>query len=269
MIEQAAELGPLIGRGRTAQVYAWGSDRVLKLYHAGLPRRLAEEEAAAARIVSAADVGTPRFDGLRELDGRTGLLFERVEGPPMARLMVARPWLVLRCARQLAERHAAIHELPATGLRSQRAGMEQAIREAPRLDEAVRARVLATIAALPDGDRLCHGDFHPDNVLCTPRGAMVIDWQPASRGNPAADVARTLYLCAEAAVPADLFNPASRLVIAGWRRAFAAMYWRRYRSLTGMTAAEIAGWRIPVLAARLHEGIEEEQERLVTLVARG
>ena len=42
-----------------------------------------------------------------------------------------------------------------------------------------------------DGDKLCHGDFHPGNVLLTEKGAVVIDWMTASICNPWADMART------------------------------------------------------------------------------
>lgn len=241
---------------------------MLKLFHAGTPAHWAKEEAAAAHLASQAGVGAPRFDGIQQLEGRVGLIFERVEGPSMAHLITERPWSVLASARQLAARHAAIHRLPAPALRPQRARLERNIGAAPGLSAEVKARVLAALAGLPDGDRLCHGDLHPDNVLCTRRGPVVIDWQPACRGNPAADVARTLYLCAESAVPAGHFSPAARALIATFRRLFAAVYWRRYRALTGMPAEEVAAWRVPVLAARLAEHIPEEQARLVALVER-
>ena len=34
--------GARIGQGRTAEVFAWGNDRALKLYHAGWPATAAE-----------------------------------------------------------------------------------------------------------------------------------------------------------------------------------------------------------------------------------
>src|SRR5262249_32610054 len=60
---------------------------------------------------------------------------------------------------------------------------------------------LAMLEALPDGDRLCHGDFHPANVLVGRNGPAVIDWTGATRGDPAADLARTRLLLQAGAVP--------------------------------------------------------------------
>jgi aminoglycoside phosphotransferase (APT) family kinase protein len=47
---------------------------------------------------------------------------------------------------------------------------------------------------LPDGDRLCHGDYHPGNVLQAAGRIAVIDWGAATRGAPETDHARALLL---------------------------------------------------------------------------
>ena len=41
----------------------------------------------------------------------------------------------------------------------------------------------------PERPALCHGDFHPFNVMLSPRGPIVIDWNNAHIGNPLEDVA--------------------------------------------------------------------------------
>ena len=46
------------------------------------------------------------------------------------------------------------------------------------------------------GGRLLHVDLHPDNVLLSSRGPVVIDWANARAGNPAFDVAMTWVICA-------------------------------------------------------------------------
>jgi Ser/Thr protein kinase RdoA (MazF antagonist) len=47
---------------------------------------------------------------------------------------------------------------------------------------------------MPDCDRLCHGDFHPMNVLGEASQPIVIDWPNACRGDPAGDVCRSYLL---------------------------------------------------------------------------
>ena len=43
---------------------------------------------------------------------------------------------------------------------------------------------LEKLDALPDGDRLCHGDFHPGNILLGGDGPAVIDWTDAPAATP-------------------------------------------------------------------------------------
>ena len=47
---------------------------------------------------------------------------------------------------------------------------------------------------MPEGDCLCHGDFHPINVLGAVSRPLVIDWSHACSGNPSADVCRSYLL---------------------------------------------------------------------------
>ena len=57
-----------------------------------------------------------------------------------------------------------------------------------------RRDLLDGIADMPDGDRLCHGDFHPMNILGEASQPVIIDWLDARRGDPAADVCRSYLL---------------------------------------------------------------------------
>ncbi|WP_308530680.1 aminoglycoside phosphotransferase family protein [uncultured Paenibacillus sp.] len=57
----------------------------------------------------------------------------------------------------------------------------------------MKQEIMDYLKSLPDGTRLCHGDFHPENVMIGERN-WVIDWMTGMIGNPAGDVARTLLL---------------------------------------------------------------------------
>jgi aminoglycoside phosphotransferase (APT) family kinase protein len=62
------------------------------------------------------------------------------------------------------------------------------------LDARRKRHLIDRIARVPDGDRLCHGDFHPLNILGEASRPVIIDWPDASRGDPAADVCRSYLL---------------------------------------------------------------------------
>ena len=74
-------LGALIGRGRTAEVYAWDEGRIVKLYWRDWPEATVRHEEEMALLVNEAGLATPRFYGRVEVDGRQGLVYERVDGP--------------------------------------------------------------------------------------------------------------------------------------------------------------------------------------------
>jgi aminoglycoside phosphotransferase (APT) family kinase protein len=54
-----------------------------------------------------------------------------------------------------------------------------------------------------DGDALLHRDLHPINVILTPDGPVIIDWESAACGPPIADVAMTWVIIGFSDVPGD------------------------------------------------------------------
>jgi aminoglycoside phosphotransferase (APT) family kinase protein len=157
-----------------------------------------------------------------------------------------------------------MHQCAARGWPSQRDSLQNAVRRAGANHPQVRDAVLQALAALPDGDRLCHGDFHPDNVLLTARGPVVIDWISGTRGHPLADVARTVLLAKLGEPPP---GAKGRWLLQLGRGLFQAMYLRHYfRLRPDLSRADLAAWELPVVAARLAEGIEPERPKLVALI---
>ncbi|MFC2013409.1 phosphotransferase family protein [Chloroflexota bacterium] len=63
----------------------------------------------------------------------------------------------------------------------------------------VKEVVLEALEQLPDGSAVCHGDFHPRNIIISSRGPVIIDWANATQGNPLADVAWILLASQTAA----------------------------------------------------------------------
>ena len=61
---------------------------------------------------------------------------------------------------------------------------------------------LKVLERLPDDKFLCHGDFHPDQIIMSPKGPIVIDWITAIKGSPASDVAQSSLVLRLGAPPA-------------------------------------------------------------------
>lgn len=252
-----AGLGPLLGQGRAAEIYAWGDDQVLKLFR-GPWTGMAEREARVAQAACSSGVRTPRVLGLTQVDGRPGILFERIDSPSMLHSLVTWPWQVWRSARAFAGLHFAVHQCAVPGLTPAREAVEQGIRRADALPAREKEGVLALLARLPDGDRLCHGDFHPDQIMYSSRGPVVIDWGNAVQGDPLLDVAQTCLLLRLGAMPPGTPLPAQILAQA-LRRTFHAAYVRHYLHLSAADRQQVAAWEAPLAAARLGAGLPEER----------
>jgi aminoglycoside phosphotransferase (APT) family kinase protein len=260
-------IGTRIGDGRTAEIYTWGDHQVIKLFRADLPLDWVDYEARIAQIVIEAGISAPAFDGVVEINGRRGIVYEYIQGTSMRTQMQQQPWLMIQFAQQFAEVHATMHQRSAPALPSQHERIETGIRQAPRLSAALKKRLLKRLETLPDGDSVCHGDFHPDNVLMSPRGLLVIDWTDAKRGIPAADLARTRLLLRESALPSSL-STAERLLFNVFRRIFYKAYWKSYTRLRPTSRESVQAWIPLQAAARLNESIDEEEDHLVQLAGK-
>jgi len=93
----------------------------------------------------------PRVEEVRP----DALVLERISGPTMGRDLRDRPWMAGRHVRTLVGLHERLHEIEF------------------------------------EGACVVHFDLHPDNVLLSPEGPVVIDWTNARSGEAAQDLAMT------------------------------------------------------------------------------
>jgi len=254
--------GVKLGEGREAEVYAWNADAVLKLYRPGYQGHRTE-----ASVLSALDGRglAPRLLDTVEIEGRTGLVMQRIPGPDVFTLLQRQPWRVRSLARAFAAAHLTIGgcEAPAD-LPGQREALAGRIADGP-LPAPLRSYVRQVLDDLPEGDQLCHGDFHPGNALVAGDRIGVIDWANATRGAPASDHARTLLLL-RWANPLPGTPALSRALIAAGRTLTARLYARAYRAGSPGPANNVHRWLVVHAAARLSEGIEAETGTLVRLI---
>ena len=255
-----------IAEGRTAEIYAWEDGHILKLYRDWCPSDWVDYEARIARAVHEAGIPSPEAGEIIEVNGRRGLIYEYLDGISMLQDMNARPWSLFKQARWLADLQVKINQQSITGLPSYKDRLHYDISHTQYLRPDMREKALARLEALPAGQNLCHGDYHPGNILITKHGPVVIDWMTASSGNPWTDVARTsMILSIGAKVAKNQVRPVIRMAIKLYHRA----YLNRYHALKPDTENESNGWMPVIAAARLNEEIVPEREALIKMVKEG
>jgi aminoglycoside phosphotransferase (APT) family kinase protein len=157
----------LIASGRAADVYAYGAGRVLRRYRSDHDNLY---EAAVMQYARAYGYPVPE---VFEVTGRD-MVMERLSGTTMLTAMGAQPWKMTSYAATLAGLMHALHEIPVPDWLHPKLG---------------------------GGGSLVHLDLHPDNVMLTPRGPVVIDWSNAGRGDPDAEVADLWLIMSNADIP--------------------------------------------------------------------
>lgn len=253
-----------LGEGAEAEVFALDEARVLRIMRAQGQGPRVEQEALALASAAAAGIRVPRVFERFEVDGRAGVVMERLEGPDYLSRIGMKPWSVFSVGRVTGELHARINAVPAPpGLRSGREacfeGLERLAGELQGMGPDVR-RILDT---LPDGDRLCHGDFHPGQILAHGGEPVAIDWPAAARGDPDGDHARTLVLLRLGEPPPGVSATLTLLARFG-RTLLLRAYRKAYRrSRPTLDAGRLERWITVMLACRLGDRIPGERERVI------
>lgn len=246
---RTAEIGSLLASGNTADVFAWGDNRVVKLYKpAPWAKRVAFREAANQAAVEAMGIPVPAVYGVVEYSDRWGVVSDRVQGTSFAQRMLADPTLVTGHVEALIDLQLRLQQTTASFFAGVKQRLANHIGHAPHLDPDRKNALIAGLRAMPDGDQLCHFDFHPMDVLGTMSSPVVIDWCDACRGTPLADSCRSHMLLEIHAEP------------------FAASYLERYCRVNQCSADELMAWRPYMLAAKLIE-TPAEAPRLLRLLA--
>lgn len=186
--------GIVLARGNTSDLCDWSAGRVIKVLRPGIPAHWASIEAETIARVHAAGLPVPAVDGVVEVEGRPGIVLERVEGDSMWEHMKRDPRRVPELVQQLVDLQTEVQRTAVPGLKSLEDRLHTKIGEASQLSEDDRATARRLLTILPAGKAVCHGDFHPANVVLTKRGPIVLDWFDAAQGDVTADFVRSSLL---------------------------------------------------------------------------
>lgn len=212
--------GTLVGSGRNADAYDIGDGRVLRRYRDGRDARRVSAEAQVMAHVRACGIPVPEVFDVSGSD----IVMERAVGPTMLDAVARRPWTFRSHARLLARLHDLVHQVPAASL----AGLAlwSPFGDGP-----------------PDDDHvLLHTGLHPQNVILTGTGPVIIDWEGASYGPAMVDVALTWVIVRYSEIP-----PAPRVQVVVMR-AFQGAFTRSFVRAAGPVDES---WRHTALRLRL------------------
>ena len=256
-----------IGQGNTAEILLYKPGTVLKLFRDQFPESGVMKEWRVTRAVQTVYSRMPKALRLVSCGERSGILYELAEGQDLFRMIGSEPFLLFSTGKKLAEIHTEIHGKTISGILTVKEKLLQEIGWVNDLSDDEKRKITDRLLLLPDGDRLCHFDFHPGNIMVSGGKLLVLDWLTACSGEPAADIARTCLLLKYGEVRNG--DRLSRLILSITKVCIRRSYMRNIRRLSGITRDEIRRWILPAAAARLSEWLtEHERKRLLKLIRR-
>ncbi|MDF2686131.1 MAG: aminoglycoside phosphotransferase, partial [Clostridia bacterium] len=116
------------------------------------------------------------------------------------------------------------------------------------IDEKLKDKLLNKLNNFTDDKKLCHGDFHPLNIIKQGETLHIIDWIDSASGNPEADICRTYLLFYL------YFNE------------MAEVYLNNYCKISQKCKEDILKWLPVISAARLKDNFTSETERLMNII---
>jgi hypothetical protein len=237
---------------RSSQIFAWQGNTLLKLFRNGVDAVLIENEEINTTEAYETGVSLVKCYGHVQVDDRTGIIIERVEGKTLISLTGSKPLTIFKVPNLMAELQLKMHNTHTEKIRSYKKFVLDALDSKPLsfLTEEDRLSALKKLSALPDGNSVLHLDYHPDNIMSDGKMATIIDWMTAARGVPEADIAATLYLLNEGEMIPGL-SKAVAAILETIRKTICKKYYAAYKKKTGMTDADVAPWRLPFLIFRL------------------
>ena len=182
-------------KGGTGECYRLDGDTILKLYYEGFPEERVLREKESARTALIAGVPTPISYEMVQAGNRKGIIYEMIQGKTLAEMIREEPARAAEMGTIFAQIARTLHqaEVKNRNLPGVTKSIRDAAAKADYLPEASRERVFGLLDELDRYRNYVHGDFHPNNVIMTRDGPMLIDMGGFSIGCPLFDPATTCF----------------------------------------------------------------------------
>lgn len=115
---------------------------------------------------------------------------------------------------------------------------------------------------LPEGNALCHGDFHPGNILKSGEKYYIIDWSGSYNGDILSDAAHT-YILLEIVPDYEGMNAVKHASAKFVGNIIAAEYIKTFRRLMKFDWSDFSKWMVIKAAERTFYGFPSEKPALI------
>lgn len=236
----------LIAQRKNKEIYV-DNDKVIKLFVEDHSQSdILNEALNQSRVDEYSNLNVPKLIEVRKLENRWAIVSERVEGKTISQMMKEQPEKTDEYLNLFVDVQLTILSNEVPLLNRIKEKFTRKLENATNIDENTKYELLQRLQGMKNHNKLCHGDYHPSNVIVKEDGTVyVIDWAHVTQGNASADAARTFLLF-------SIDN----------NEELAEKYLNLFANKSGIEKSHIQRW-IPIVAAtQMTKNIPEEQEFL-------
>lgn len=258
------KFGELLDSYRKYEIYEYGDNQQVKLYKDSVNRSMIEEEYQLSKVIQDKFSLVVEIKDLVEVEDRLGIVIDKSEAESLLFKLENDPLKLEALGKTFAEVHVALHQTTGLDIRSQETFFLDHINKCQYLSQDVKENLIAGLKDLPDGQNLCHGNYHLNNVLINDH-YHVMDFDKAYKGHPMSDVAKA---CIILDVPRQLdgathfFNEE----LIKLKQKMMQVYLDSYKSLATYDEDILAQFLRYAAVVRLNENIEIEREWLLNII---
>jgi tRNA A-37 threonylcarbamoyl transferase component Bud32 len=200
----------LIATGATADVFLNDNNRLVKLFKDNFSKEHIENEANNQKIIYAMGIPVPEIYEIIKIDERYGIVMEYIKGISLGERILGNNDYIngINIGNDIVEKIENIKHYLDIIIDLQIKVNSIKLKEYPLMKEKLTQQINASryinkrqkdifldkLKKIKFGNYLCHGDFHPFNLIETEHGIKIIDWADSTMGDIEADVCRSYFL---------------------------------------------------------------------------
>lgn len=256
----------LLAQGGQAKIYELDGDRILRVLRGNYDAENLRCEMSVMNSLHASGRTVPKVYEYLEIDDKPSIIMERLKGVSMMAQMKRKPSKIFQYAKKLAKLHMEVTgPAEGLGLMSIHKRAEYLIPMAELLSDELKQFALGILSELPEGNDICHGDFHPGNIIIDDNKYYVIDWYGVASGRKLCDIAHT-YLLYKNTPKLDSAGKIDNLITGIVGPMLSHSYIKTCHKLYPFDWAEFSKWMVVRASERAFYGMPNEKPALVNFL---
>ena len=183
-----------IGIGRTAEVFDYKDNKVLKLFYSTVNEEDIEYEYLITKNISDMTNIVPKVYDVINVKDRMGIVYEKLNGEMLSDHLARNLKNARKIVHKFAQIQKRLNNISIETFPNHTNKLKQKIMSSSLLCDPEKEVILKYLKII-NRDEICHGDYHPENVFVDQdHNFRVIDWANTFVSNKYIDIAKTYYL---------------------------------------------------------------------------